>query len=115
MTGNRTVPGGLCPIIGVRSPENADKGRKGGLARFLLYVLRMTNQTNRSEIARCLMADAGSVMMEYVVLLVFIVVGIASISNREIYDYSRSSFGSLGSQIVHFYQQLQGGLSLPVP
>lgn len=61
------------------------------------------------------MADAGSVMMEYVMLLAFIVVGIASISHQEIYDYSRSSFGSLGSQIVHFYQQLQGGLSLPVP
>lgn len=115
MTGNRTALGGLCPITGAHSPENAGKGRKGGMARFLLCVLRMTNQTNRSEIAKCLMADAGSVMMEYVVLLAFIVVGIACISHQEIYDYSKGSFGSLGSQIVHFYQQLQGGLSLPVP
>lgn len=115
MFGNRTVCGGACPKIGMLSLENAYKQYEGELARFLLHVLRMTNQTNRSEIAKCLMADAGSVMMEYVVLLAFIVVVIASISHREIYDYSRSSFGSLGSQIVHFYQQIQGGLSLPVP
>ena len=115
MTGNRTVPGGLCPKTGGFNRWRLEKWARSRLARFLLYVLRMTNQTNRSEIAKCLMADAGSVMMEYVVLLAFIVVGIASISHQEIYDYSKGSFGYLGSQIVHFYQQLQGGLSLPVP
>lgn len=82
----------------------------------------MTGRIDKSWVARFLGADDGSVMMEYVVLLVFIVVGMAGlyeglgeISNQGIYDYSKSSFGSLGSQIVHFYQQLQGGLSLPVP
>lgn len=75
----------------------------------------MTGRIDKSWVARFLGADDGSVMMEYVVLLAFIVVGIASISHQEIYDYSKGSFGSLGSQIVHFYQQLQGGLSLPVP
>lgn len=75
----------------------------------------MTGRFGKSGVARFLREDAGSVMMEYVVLLAFIVVGLASISHQDIYDYSKVSFGFLGSQIVHFYQQLQGGLSLPVP
>lgn len=84
----------------------------------------MTGRIGKSWVARFLRADSGSVMMEYVMLLVCIVVGMTGLynykglgenSNQGIYDYAKSSFGSLGSQIVHFYQQLQGGLSLPVP
>ena len=60
-------------------------------------------------------SDAGSAMMEYVILLAFIVVPLAVFVYGQVFDFSSSSFGSMGSLIRAFYQQLLGGLSLPVP
>jgi len=66
---------------------------------------------------RLFCADAGSAMMEYVILLAFVVVPIAVFvyGDGGVFDFSSSSFGTAGSRISAFYQQLQAGLSLPVP
>lgn len=60
-------------------------------------------------------SDVGSAMMEYAILLAFIVVPLAIFVYKDVFNFSSSSFGSMGSLIRAFYQQLLGGLSLPVP
>jgi len=115
MTRNRTVFGGVCSEFGTRRRKETRKFAESGLARHMLYNRCMKTKSNSSEIIKRLTADTGSVMMEYVVLLAFIVVGMAAISYQGVYDYSTRQFGFLGSQIVVFYQQLQAGMSLPVP
>lgn len=64
-----------------------------------------------------LRANGGSAMMEYVILLAFVVLPIAVFvyGDEGVFDFSSSSFGGAGSLIRAFYQQLQAGLSLPVP
>ena len=60
-------------------------------------------------------SDVGSAMMEYAILLAFIVVPLAVFVYTDVFNFASSSFGSMGSLIRAFYQQLLGGLSLPVP
>ena len=75
----------------------------------------------------------GSVLMEYLVVLVFIGATLALSSSRLFYSYipadqkdqgfdyagnpraNPPGFGTLGMQFVGFYQRTMGGLSLPVP
>ena len=62
-------------------------------------------------------SQRGSVLMEYVVLLVFVGVILVVASNTLIGGYADGEFklGPLGEQIQGFYQRTMGGLSLPVP
>lgn len=58
----------------------------------------------------------GSVLMEYVVLLVFVGVILMVASNTLIFGYgSGEGLGPLGQQIQGFFQRTMGGLSLPIP
>jgi len=58
----------------------------------------------------------GSVLMEYVVLLVFVGVILMVASNTMIFGYgSGEGLGPLGQQIQGFFQRTMGGLSLPIP
>ena len=68
----------------------------------------------------------GSVLMEYVIVLVFIGATLALTTTTLFYRDGRASdgveyradppgFGELGKQFVGFYQRTMGGLSLPVP
>ena len=58
--------------------------------------------------------EQGSMMMEYVIVLLGIGVALMVFMNREFYSAS-NGFGPLGQGIVAFYQRTLGGLSLPVP
>ena len=58
--------------------------------------------------------EQGSMMMEYVIVLLGIGVALMVFMNREFYSV-RNGFGPLGQGIVAFYQRALGGLSLPVP
>ncbi len=58
--------------------------------------------------------EQGSMMMEYVIVLLGIGVALMVFMNREFYSVS-NGFGPLGQGIVAFYQRTLGGLSLPVP
>lgn len=58
--------------------------------------------------------EQGSMMMEYVIVLLGIGAALFVFMNREFYSVSRG-FGPLGQGIVAFYQRTLGGLSLPVP
>ena len=58
--------------------------------------------------------EQGSMMMEYVIVLLGIGVALLVFMNREFYSVS-NGFGPLGQGIVAFYQRTLGGLSLPVP
>lgn len=68
----------------------------------------------------------GSVLMEYVIVLVFIGATLALSSAQLFYGHVPENqggdlredppgFGELGKQFVGFYQRTMGGLSLPVP
>lgn len=58
----------------------------------------------------------GSVLMEYVVLLVFVGAILMTASNTLIFGYGADAgLGPVGRQVQGFYQRLMGGLSLPVP
>ena len=62
------------------------------------------------------MAKRGSVLMEYVVLLVFVGVVVVVASNTLIFGFGEAAgLGPLGRQIQGFYQRTMGGLALPVP
>ena len=58
--------------------------------------------------------EQGSMMMEYVIVLLGIGAALFVFMNREFYSVS-NGFGPLGQGIVAFYQRTLGGLSLPVP
>ena len=59
----------------------------------------------------------GSVLMEYLVLLVFIGAVLVVASNTLFGGYVDGGFslGPLGEKMQGFYQRTMGGLSLPVP
>ena len=58
----------------------------------------------------------GSVLMEYVVLLVFVGVILMVASHTLLFGYGAGEgLGPLGQQIQGFFQRTMGGLSLPVP
>lgn len=62
----------------------------------------------------------GSVLMEYLVLLVFVGAVLSVASNRLFYGYAADDnegrrLGPVGRQIQGFYQRTMGGLSIPVP
>lgn len=68
----------------------------------------------------------GSVLMEYVIVLVFIGATLALTTTQLFYSHVSANsgadlrkdppgFGELGKQFVGFYQRTMGGLSLPVP
>ena len=64
--------------------------------------------------------ETGSVLMEYVILLVFVGAVLSVTSSRLFYGYAPGDndgdrFGPLGKQLQGFYQRTLGGLSLPVP
>ena len=62
-------------------------------------------------------AHRGSILMEYVILLVMLVL-IARFIVLETYDFQSSwggSFGSIGTPVVHLYQRLVTMISLPFP
>ena len=58
--------------------------------------------------------EQGSMMMEYVIVLLGIGAALFVFMNREFYSVT-TGFGPLGQGVVTFYQRTQGGLSLPVP
>lgn len=61
-------------------------------------------------------AECGSVLMEYVILLVFVGAILMVASNTLIFGYgSGEGLGPLGTEIQGFFQRTMGGLSLPVP
>lgn len=65
-------------------------------------------------------ARIGSVLMEYLILLVFVGVVLCVASNLLFYGYAADDnegrkFGPLGRQLQGFYQRTIGGLTLPVP
>ena len=58
--------------------------------------------------------EHGSVLMEYVVLLVFVGAILMVASNTLLFGYG-DGLGPLGQQIQGFFQRTMGGLSLPIP
>lgn len=65
-------------------------------------------------------AETGSVLMEYLILLVFVGAVLSVASNRLFYGYAAGDnggkrFGPVGEQLQGFYQRTLGGISLPVP
>lgn len=62
-------------------------------------------------------SSRGSVLMEYLVLLVFVGAVMVVASNTLFFGYTENGFeiGLLGQKIQGFYQRTAGGLSLPVP
>ena len=60
-------------------------------------------------------AQRGSVLMEYLVLLVFVGAILMVASNTLLFGVGDAEFGPLGKQIQGFYQRTMGGLALPVP
>ena len=62
-------------------------------------------------------SSSGSVLMEYLVLLVFVGAVMVVASNSLFFGYTEDGFeiGILGRKIQGFYQRTAGGLSLPVP
>ena len=95
----------------------AGNGRKNALARFVQYSWRMKNTANRK----------GSVLMEYLVALVFVGAVLMVASARLFYSpvpdelyagdprVDPKGFGEIGKKFAGFYQRTAGGLSLPVP
>ena len=86
------------------------------LARFLLMFGRMKKASDRK----------GSVLMEYLLVLVFIGATLMVASTRLFYSHvpkgttgsyreNPPGFGTMGLQFVHFYQRTMGGLALPIP
>ena len=69
---------------------------------------------NTEPYMKNLKKEQGSMMMEYVIVLLGIGVALMVFMNREFYSVS-NGFGPLGQGIVAFYQRTLGGLSLPVP
>lgn len=69
---------------------------------------------NTEPYMKNLKEEQGSMMMEYVIVLLGIGVALMVFMNREFYSVS-NGFGPLGQGIVAFYQRTLGGLSLPVP
>lgn len=68
----------------------------------------------------------GSILMEYLIVLVLIGAGLAVVSAGNFYSYSNAGataefrkdppgFGSMGKKFVGFYQRTMGGIALPVP
>ena len=104
-----------CPIPGQKCRFPAILSCKMRLARFLLKHKCMKTQDTKMNDLFSLGSDVGSAMMEYAILLAFIVVPLAIFVYKDVFNFSSSSFGSMGSLIRAFYQQLLGGLSLPVP
>ena len=66
---------------------------------------------------KALRSSDGSVLMEYLVLLVFVGAILVVASNTLFGGYGSGgfSFGPLGQQVQGFYQRTMGGLSLPIP
>ncbi len=61
-------------------------------------------------------AEHGSVLMEYVILLVFVGVIMMVASHTLLFGFgSGEGLGPLGQQIQGFFQRTMGGLSLPIP
>ena len=61
-------------------------------------------------------ARRGSVLMEYVVILVFVGAVFAVASHTMLFGYGPGEgLGPLGREIQGFFQRTMGGLSLPVP
>lgn len=96
--------------------ENILNPGKSKLARFVLNVLRMRNVNDRK----------GSVLMEYLVVLVFVGATLAVYSAKSFYSFSGGSsagdfrkdppgFGETGRKFTGFYQRTMGGIALPVP
>ena len=61
-------------------------------------------------------AEHGSVLMEYVILLVFVGVIMMVASHTLLFGFGPGEgVGPLGQQIQGFFQRTMGGLSLPIP
>lgn len=86
------------------------------MARFLLSVSCMKNANDRK----------GSVLMEYLIVLVFIGAVLMISSTRLFYSFvpdgavgdyriNPPGFGEMGLKFVHFFQRTMGGLALPIP
>ncbi len=61
-------------------------------------------------------AEHGSVLMEYVILLVFVGVIMMVASHTLLFGFGPGEgLGPLGQQIQGFFQRTMGGLSLPIP
>ena len=72
--------------------------------------MRMNKAVNIKDLA----SERGSMMLEYVIVLLGISVALIVFMNREFYSVT-DGFGPLGRGIVAFYQRTSGALSLPVP
>ena len=57
----------------------------------------------------------GSVLMEYLIVQTLVACLLMVVMNEMFYNWGTAQFGPVGQEIQHFYQRLQGGLSLPVP
>lgn len=60
-------------------------------------------------------AGRGSVLMEYLLVQTLVACLLTVVMNGLFYDWGTAEFGPAGLGMQHFYQRLQGGLSLPVP
>ncbi len=61
-------------------------------------------------------AERGSVLMEYVILLVFVGVVLMVASHTLLFGFGPGEgLGPLGQEIQGFFQRTMGGLSLPIP
>ena len=60
--------------------------------------------------------QGGSVLMEYVILLVFVGAILMVASHTLLFGYGPGEgLGPLGQEIQGFFQRTMGGLSLPIP
>lgn len=103
-------------LIGHIEPKKAKLRPKKGWHGLCNKVCVMKKTANRK----------GSVLMEYLVVLVCVGAALMMASSRSFYspvsgDYTGDAridpkgFGELGKKFVGFYQRTAGGLSLPVP
>lgn len=62
----------------------------------------------------CQNQEEGSVIMEYVILIVLVAVPIFLIWHG-MYDFSSGEFSGIGLEIQGFFQRIMSGIALPVP
>ena len=103
-------------FIGHIEPKMKESSGEKGWHGLCNRVCVMNKKANRK----------GSVLMEYLVVLVFVGAALMITSARSFYSpvsgddsgdprINPKGFGEFGKKFVGFYQRTAGGLSLPVP